>query len=51
MKKFLLEDIPPELHQSWKIYAAVLGISMKDFCLVALTDMIKNVKESGKDGQ
>jgi len=49
MNSYTLREIPSDLHNSWKAAAALQGISMKDYCFVALHNQVaKDMREIGK---
>ncbi len=45
MPDFILRDIPKTLHTKWKLYATAQGISMKDFCYIALIHEVESIEE------
>ncbi|MCD6262315.1 MAG: hypothetical protein J7J52_04765 [Deltaproteobacteria bacterium] len=50
MKTYTLRDIPSYVHAGWKAAAAVKGLSMKQFCYMALLSEIqKTLGRSDKD--
>lgn len=44
-KGFLIRIVPPNLHRVWKAAAAMNGISMEDYALVAVQQLILKTKE------
>ena len=50
MPDYILTNIPEAFHQSWKMYAAALGMTMKDFCFAALAEKILQVKGELNNG-
>jgi len=50
MPDYILTNIPNDFHSSWKMYAAALGMTMKDFCFAALAEKIIRTKGELNNG-
>lgn len=47
-KSFTFRSVPAALHQAWKIAAAAADISMEEFGILALENLVKDILRPSK---
>ena len=50
LKAYTFRNISPVLHKAWKTCAAIVGISMEEFALLAIQERIESVTKSRTSG-